>query len=63
MTFHASVADGLLRRFDNDAARIATEMSGPLLFTIRNPYPDGDTRQLEVEAERACLFSVNHSIN
>jgi hypothetical protein len=63
MAFHASVADGLIRRFENDTARMTAEMSGPLLFSICNPYPDEDTRQLELEAERGCLFSVKHPNN
>ncbi|KAJ7673925.1 hypothetical protein DFH06DRAFT_1123585 [Mycena polygramma] len=53
MAFHASVAQDLRRRFDNDAEKIATEISKPFVCTIHNPFPEGDPRREDLETERS----------
>ncbi|KAF8152729.1 hypothetical protein K438DRAFT_2079376 [Mycena galopus ATCC 62051] len=51
MGFRALVEENLGRLFNHDPIAIAAEISKPSLVTIRNPYVEGDSRQLVAEAK------------
>ncbi|KAK6980703.1 hypothetical protein R3P38DRAFT_2808951 [Favolaschia claudopus] len=50
MAFHASVEADLACRFPNDTDALSSLFSSPLIFTIDNPYPAEDPRQVQVES-------------
>ncbi|KAJ7626477.1 hypothetical protein B0H17DRAFT_1151044, partial [Mycena rosella] len=57
MAFHASTAEALAARFDNDVEQIAAAASQPVKFTVYNPYDPDDTNYLRFNNENAHLGS------
>ncbi|KAJ7642827.1 hypothetical protein B0H17DRAFT_1216368 [Mycena rosella] len=51
MAFHASTAEALAARFDNDVEQIAAAASQPVKFTVYNPYGPDDTNYLRFNNE------------